>query len=180
MAEKKPKRLSPFHTHINECFDGQLNIEKIKDSKTLYLEIVNKFVLQSSETTFREVIYTQAGEKRKLVYEDGVMKIDRFDAEEKVHQISSETLTSGSQNSGMRYKINTLEAKLQQQLNRATIQSDFTKTTEFRAKQIVLNMVWSDSAIKNLNVQFGGEPDIVKRQLVCQKKEIVDICECKR
>ncbi|MGZ3725368.1 MAG: hypothetical protein ACXVBD_06200 [Pseudobdellovibrio sp.] len=178
-AQKKPKKLAPFQSNINECFEEQLDLKNIKDAKTLYLEIVKAYTLQASETGYREVIFEQGGEKRKLVYEDGVIQISRFDAEGKVSLVSTEKLSQGAENTGMRYKINSLEAKIQQQLNRASIKSDYIKTTEYRAKQIVLNLVWVDSGIKNLSVQFGPESGDTKRQLECQKKETADICECK-
>lgn len=173
--EKKIKKLSPFKDNINRCFEGQLDLAQVKDNKTLYFEITKKFPLQASETTFREVVYTQNTEKRKLVYENGEIYIYAFDREGKIKLTTQDNLTGNSQNTGMRYKVNSLEAKIKQLLNRAKIQSDYTKTSEFRTKQTTLNIVWSDSAIKNLEVLFSDE----KTKLDCQKKENVDICECK-
>ena len=174
-TEKRPKKLSPFQASIDKCLSGQVNVKDLLDDKKLYLEIVKNFTLQASETTFREVIFMRAGQKQKLHFEDGVVQIYKIDADENVTLISTENLMKAPKDDGMRYKTRSLETRLDEFLTGGEIKSDFMKTTEYRSKQLVLNLVWSDGAIKNLTAQFTSE----KQKLECQKKDIADICECR-
>jgi hypothetical protein len=62
-------------------------------------------------------------------------------------------------------------------LNRAEIKSDFVKTSEYRSKQLSLELVWSDDQIRKLNAKIEGEKP---RTLECIRRETSDICECKK
>ncbi len=172
---KKSRKLTPYQVQIENCFAGRIPASKISDSKSLYGEISKQFPLQASETNFREVIFIQNGEKKKLRYEEDIAQIYRIEADEKLTELSKDNMSESNKNNGMRYKINSRESKLNQLLNGAQIQSDFIKTTEYRSKQIVLNLVWSDTKIKNLSVQFTG----LTKNLECQLKETTDICNCR-
>lgn len=173
----RPQRLSPFQSKINECFKGQVDVKDLLQLKKLYIQIVSSFNLHSSETIFREVVYMQKNEKRKLRYENGVVTIFRIEDDEKAVVLSEEKLsgtTKSTTNDSLRYKTKSLEAQLDQLLTSAQIKSDFIKTTEYRSKQLTLNLVWSDGAIKNLTAQFADE----KNKLECQRKDLIDICDC--
>lgn len=172
--DKKNKKLTPFQTRIDQCFTSQIEVKNLLDLKQLYLEIVRKFALRSSETVFREVIYSDSIDTKKLRFEDGVVQIFKIESDDKVSLISTESLEKDRQNDKMRYKIKSPEARLDQLLNRSTVKSDFIKTLEYREKQLVLNLVWSDGIIRNLSAQFSAE----KLKLDCQKKKIADICDC--
>ena len=175
-AEKKVKKsLSPYQQAIKKCFEDQVDVGGVVDNKKLYLEIVKAFPLQASETTFREVLYAVGGENRKLRLEDGVVQIFKIDADEKVQLLSSDDVNRFSNSNGMRYKLKGIEAKIAERLIRAEIKSDFVKTSEYRAKQLTLNLVWLNGQIKNLTALISGE----KLKLECQKLDLADICECK-
>lgn len=173
--DKKNKKLSPFQSRIDQCFIGQVEVKNLVTLKQLYLEIVKKYALRASETTYREVTYSLGAEKRKLRFEDGVVQMFKIESDDKVTLISKEELANDSQNDKLRYKIKSPEARLDQLLNRAEIKSDFIKTTEYREKQLVLNLVWSDGEIRNLNAQFSAD----RMKLDCQKKSTADICDCR-
>jgi hypothetical protein len=172
--DPKNKKLTPFQERINECFSGQIDVKNLVDLKQVYLEIVRNFPLRASETTYREVIYRDGNEKRKLRLEDGVVQIFKIEADDKVTLISTENITKDAPSDKLRYKTKSPEARLDQLLNRGEIKSDFIKTNEYRSKQLVLNLVWSDGLIREMSVQFGAE----KRKLDCQKKSAADICDC--
>ena len=176
VSAKKIKKLSPYQTAIDKCFEGQIPAGQLYDNKKLYFEITKIFTLQASETTFREVDFSQDGEKRKLRYEDGTVKIYKIDSDDNVNLIKTEDMNETGKNSGMRYKVNSVEAKLNQHLNRAAVKSDFFKTEEFRSKQLSLELVWDSANIKKLTAKFGPEK---KQILECQKSSTQDICECK-
>jgi hypothetical protein len=173
---KKVRKLSPYQTAIDKCFEGQIPSGQLYDNKKLYFEITKVFTLQASETTFREVDFTQDGQKRKLRYEEGIVKIYSVDADENVNLIKTEDMNETGKNSGMRYKVNSVEAKLNQHLNRAVVKSDFFKTEEFRSKQLSLELVWDSTQIKKLSAKFGPEKKLI---LECQRPSTQDICECK-
>lgn len=172
--DKKNKKLSPFQSRIDQCFIGQIDVKNLVDLKQLYMEVVKTYALRASETVYREVIYSVGSEKRKLRYEDGFAQIFKIDADDKVSLISTEALGKDPQNDKLRYKTKSPEARLDQLLNRAEIKSDFIKTVEYREKQLVLNLVWSDGQIRNLSAQFSAD----RMKLDCQKKSAADICDC--
>lgn len=172
---KRVKKPSPYQVQIDKCFTGALPIAELYNNKQLYYEITKKFTLQASETTYREVVYTVGNERRKLKYEDGKATVYKVDSDEKLTLISTEQLGKDPKSSGMRYKIVGREAILNQYLSQAKIVSDFMKTTEYRSKQVILNLAWSDSQIKSLGVQFEGET----KKLECIRKDTADICDCR-
>ncbi len=172
--DKKNKKLTPFQSRIDQCFIGQIEVKNLVDLKQLYLEVVKKYALRASETVYREVLYSVGAEKRKLRFEDGIVQIYKIEANDNVTLISTETLEKDQQNDKLRYKIKSLESRLDQHLNRAEIKSDFIKTIEYREKQLVLNLVWSDGSIRNLIAQFSAD----RMKLDCQKKSAADICDC--
>ena len=173
---KKIKKLSPYQGAIDRCFEGRIPSASLYDNKKLYFEITKAFTLQASETTFREVDFVQDGERRKLRYEEGLVKIYKIDSDDNVNLIKTEDMNEPGKNSGMRYKVNSVEAKLNQHLNRAIVKSDFFKTEEFRSKQLSLELVWDSEKIKKLTAKFGPEK---KQILECQRSSTQDICECK-
>lgn len=173
---KKVKKLSPYQSAIDKCFEGQLPVADLFENKKLYFEITKLFTLQASETTYREVDYVQDSEKRKLRFEDGVVKIYKVDSDENVNLIRTEDMSEPNKHTGMRYKIKSLEAKLNELLNRASIRSDFIKTTEYRSKQLQLELSWDSQNIKKLTARFGPDK---KQVLECQRPSTQDICECK-
>lgn len=171
----KKKHLSPFQVNIDKCFAGKVSVTGLTDNMKLYLEIVKKFPLQASETTFRELVYIQNGQKKKLRLEDGVVQVFNVAENDEVKLVETEDLNKAAVSNGMRYKVNSAEARLNQLLNRANIKSDYVKTTEYRSQEVVLQLVWDNGKIKSMSVEFGVE----KPKLECLKKSAADICDCR-
>lgn len=170
------RRITPYQEQIEKCFGDMLPaVTAIHDNKTLYTDLARIYTLQASETTYREVVYTINAEKRKLKYDDDKVQLYKVDGEGVLTLYATDNLSADSKSNGLRYKISSRETRMNQLLNGAQIQSDFMKTTEFRSKQLMLNLVWSDSKIKNLNVQFDGG----KKTLECEQKDTADLCTCR-
>jgi len=139
--------------------------------------VIEKFyALSTSETLYREVLYSQKGEQKKLKFEDGLIQIYRIDDEDdSLSLLSSEKFGERVEDYQVRHKLRNAEARINQLLFRADIKSDYQKIKETRAKQVVLNIIWSDSQIKSLNIEFSG----AKKVLSCIQKEQADICTCR-
>jgi hypothetical protein len=172
-AQKKTK-LNPFQVNLQNCFGTQIDVLKINSSKKLYKAIEQSYSLINSETTFREVVYKQKGELKKLKYEAGQIQIFKVDEDENSTLLSNEKIGQKTEGYELRQKSLTPEARISQLLFRADIRSDFIKVKEARVKQLELNIVWSDSRIKSLTVLFGTE----KKTLTCNQIETADICNC--
>ena len=174
---KKVKKLSPYQAAIESCFAGSIPAGQINDNKRLYFEISKIYILRASETTFREVTYVEGGTSKKLRFEDGVVQLYEVDKDQNVNLVKTDSLAQDIKNNSMRYKVNSPEARMNQLLNRAEIKSDFVKTSEYRSKQLSLDLVWSDDQIRKFTAKFEGEKP---RTLECVRRESSDICECKK
>ncbi len=172
----KKRRITPYQEQIEKCFGDMLpEVTKIRDNKMLYVDIAKIYTLQASETTYREVVYTMNSEKRKLKFDDDIVQFYKVEAEGALTPSGTDNLSADSKSNGLRYKISSRETRINQLLSGAQIESDFMKTTEYRSKQLILNLIWNDSKIKNLNVQFEGG----KKSLECEQKETSDLCTCR-
>lgn len=175
LAEKKIV-LTPFQTNIKDCVDKKIDVQKINSNKKLYQAIEKFYALSTSETVFREVLYSQKGEQKKLKYENGLIQIYRIDDEDdSLSLLSSEKFGERAVDYQARHKLRNAESRINQLLFRADIKSDYQKIKETRAKQVVLNIIWSDNQIKSLNIEFSG----AKKVLNCIQKEQTDICSCR-
>ena len=174
-AEKKFV-LSPFQANVQDCIDKKIDIRKIDSNKKLYEAINQFYALTSNETLFREVVYSMKGEQKKLKFEDGVIQIyNVIDEDDSLKLVSSEKFDEKKVDYQSRHKIKSAEARINQLLFRADIKSDYQKIKEVRAKQLELNIIWSDNQIKSLYISFLGE----KKVLSCMQKEQTDICNCR-
>ena len=172
-ASAQKRKLSPYQTNIDRCVTSKASVAKIDSNKKLYAFLAQNFSLQGSETTFREVLFNEAGEVRKLRYEDGVVKIFKVSEDESLKKLSTEELGYLPSGGGARYKSKTPEARLNELLAKAEIKNDFTKTVEYRSKQVLLNIIWSDNQIKSISADLPGG-----KKLECLRKQAADICEC--
>ena len=172
--------LSPFQSNVQNCIDSKINIEKIDTNKKLYDSIKQFYPLTSFETLFREVEYSMKGEQKKLKFEDGIIQIFHVEGEDEVLKlVSSEKFDENRHSVLTRHKVRSAEARMNQLLFRADIKSDFQKIKEVRAKKLELNIVFSDSHIKSLAIEFTGEKPGEKKVLNCQQKDQTDICNCR-
>ena len=172
--------LSPFQSNVQNCIDSKINIEKIDTNKKLYDSIKQFYPLTSFETLFREVEYSMKGEQKKLKFEDGIIQIFNVEGEDEVLKlVSTEKFDENRHSVLTRHKVRSAEARMNQLLFRADIKSDYQKIKEVRAKKLELNIVFSDSHIKSLAIEFTGEKPGEKKVLNCQQKDQTDICNCR-
>ena len=172
-AGEKKTKLSPYQKHIDNCFKSQFSVAKMDTNKKLYRALNDNFALLGSETTFREVLYREGGEVRKLKYEDHLVRIFKVNEDESIKLLSEEELGYKPSTIGARYKTATPEARLNELLIHAEIKTDYIKTREYRSKQVLLNIVWSDNQIKALSAELPEN-----KRLECQRKDSLDICDC--
>jgi hypothetical protein len=172
-AQKKVK-LNPFQTNLQSCFGTEIDVLKINSYKKLYKAIEQAYSLTNSETIFREVLYKQKGELKKLKFEAGQIQIYRVDEEQNSTLITTEKMGLKTDGYELRQKPLTPEARINQLLFHADIRSDFIKVKEARVKQLDLSIIWSDSRIKSLRVEFGAG----KKALTCNQIEAAEICNC--
>ena len=167
--------LTPFQINLQACVDTKIDVKKIDSSKKLYSVIEQFYALATSETLYREVIYTLKGEQKKMKYENGLIQIfSVVDDDDTFALMSTEKYGTEKVDNPLRYKVRSVEARINQLLFRADIKSDYQKIKETRAKQVDLNVTWSDGQIKSLNIEFLA----TKKTLNCVQKDLTDICTC--
>lgn len=172
--------LSPFQANVQNCIDSKIDIKKIDTNKKLYDSIKQFYPLTSFETLFREVEYSMKGEQKKLKFEDGIIQIFNVEGEDEVLKlVSTEKFDENKPPALTRHKIRSAEARMNQLLFRADIKSDYQKVKEVRAKKLELNIVFADSHIKSLAIEFNGAKPGEKKVLNCQQKDQTDICNCR-
>lgn len=173
-AQKKTV-LTPYQSNLQSCLDKNFDIQKINTNKKLYKSIEQFYALITSETLYREVLYAHKRELKKLKYADGLIQIFKvLDEDDSVSLLSSEKFGEKKEDYQARHKMRSVEERINQILFRANITSDFQRIKETRAKQLVLNIVWTDGQIKSLNIEFLAD----KKALNCTQKELIDICNC--
>jgi len=169
--------LTTYQNSLFDCLDKKIEIKKIDNHKKLYKNIELFYTLLTSETVYREVLYTQKNELKKLKYEAGVIQIFKIlDEDDSLSLLLTEKFSEKNEDYQARHKIRTAEARISQLLFRADIKSDFQKIKETRAKHLHINVVWVDNKIKSLNIEFLNE----KKTLNCIQKEQIDICSCRK
>ena len=169
-----PKRkISPYQAKIDECVASKFPVSKIDSNRKLYAALIENFSLQGSETTFREVLFKEQNEMRKLRFEEGVVRIFKIADDQSLQKIMTEELGYNPSGTGLRYRSKTPEARMNELLAKAEIKSDFVKTTEYRSKQVLLNIIWTDNEIKAISADLPGG-----KKLECQRKQAADICDC--
>lgn len=176
-AEKKLKK-TPYQLSLQSCFGKKLDTTGIDTNNQLYSAIEKSYPLISSQTLYREVSYVRKGDRKKLKYEDSVLRVYAVSDDDTLALVSSESLNAPSADNKARQSILTPEARLNQILFGTDIKSDFMKTQETRAGQLSLVLSWTDGALKNLNAEFSADSDH-KKTLICMQKESADICICR-
>lgn len=172
---RKPK-LNPYQTTLLACLNPAIDVSAIDTHKKLYKAIESYHPLLTSEMTYRETLYRQKGELKKLRFENGAVQVFAVDDDENLTLLSSEKVGPEAQ-AGiniLRHRPLSAEARIQQLLIRADIRSDFSKVKEVRAGKVVMTISWSKEQIKSLLIEFGD----TKKSLNCTQKENTDICSC--
>jgi hypothetical protein len=167
-------KITPYQSILQQCLDKKVDVLKINTNKELYKVIENFYPLVSSDILYREVFYTQKDVLKKLKLEAGKIQIYTLDEDDNPTLLSSEKVGDVNQGNELRHKALSTEARMNQLLFRANISSDYSKVREIRSKQVSLNMEWSDTQIKSMDIALGT----LKKSLNCQQVESQDICTC--
>ena len=158
-------RLAPFQKNIKLCLKNQLDLKKIKNLNQLYDSLNKKFALRTTETVYREVLFKQKSQLKKLKIENG--KIALFKV------LPDETIVL--ENNDARQKGLTEESAMNQLLASADVQSDWFKIKEIRSERTTLIYYRQDGQLKTLSFEKAGESG----KLECSSVETSDICLCR-
>lgn len=174
--KKMPKKifLSPLQENLRKCLDPTIAVEEINSIDELYKALSKFYLLLTSETVYREVLFVQNAETKKLKYENGIIQLSKVSEDGVLKPISSEKFSEISRLAAVQHKNITIETYLNELIFQAEKKSDYQKIKEIRSKQSVLIMIWSDKQIKSLQMELID----LKKTLTCTKKEMVEICNC--
>jgi len=162
-VEAREAKATPFQQNIKQCLPD-LDQSKMQNLNDLYRLIDEKYPLRTSETLYREVLYKEKSQLKKLKLEKGMIST--------YYVMDDDTLKLV--NNDARQKGLTDESAVNQLLLRADIREDWLKVKEVRSGQTLLQLGKDGSAIKSLTIQKVGAP----WKLECQNKESSDICLC--
>lgn len=172
----KKTKLNPYQVNLKACLDPEIDVSSIDSHKKLYEKIETFYSLMSSQTLFREVLYKQRNELKKLRFEDATIQIFSVDDEDNLTLLSTEKTGPGAraETDVLRHRPLSADARIQQFLIRADIRSDFLKVKESRTGGLTVQISWSDGQIKTLNLEWIR----TKKSLSCAQKDGADICTC--
>ena len=158
-------RLAPFQKNIKLCLKNQIEIKKIKNLNQLYESLNKKFALRTTETIYREVLFKQKSQNKKLKLENGKIALFKVLADE----------TIVLENNDARQKGLTEDSAMNQLLASADVQSDWFKIKETRSERTTLIYYRQDGQLKTLSFEKSGESG----KLECSSIETSDICLCR-
>ena len=163
------ENISPLKKELLACFKEEFTGTKAQSLAKIYAEIEQKYQLQSTTLSAREVEFTENDESKKLRYLEQKLSLFRVLDDGSVKTIDND----------LRQKERTIEATISQLLIHAKFQRDWTKTKEVRAGQRLLTIVRVDGEITSLI--FAQE--LQKKQLFCTREVgpsgSRDICSCR-
>lgn len=174
-ATVRVPKLTPYQVSLQSCLGSAIDLQKTDNHRKLYSAIESAYSLVSSELLYREVVYKQRSDLKKLKYENGSINVYEVDEEDdSLKLISTEKVGEDDKTNELRHKPLSAEARIRQLLIRADIRSDFTRVRERRSGGLILNISWSDQQIRSLKIDFSES----KKSLNCTQKESADICTC--
>lgn len=65
----KKEKLTPYQSQLQMCLDPKIDVSKINNNKALYKTMSSFYSLVFSKTTYREVLYKQNEELKKLKFD---------------------------------------------------------------------------------------------------------------
>lgn len=171
----RTSKLTPYQVSLQKCLGSTVDLQKTDNHRKLYSALEASYSLVSSELLYREVVYKQRNELKKLKYENDSITVYDVDEEDGgLKLISTEKVGEENKTNELRHKPLSAEARIRQLLIRADIRTDFTRVRERRSGGLVVNISWADQQIRSLKVDFSES----KKSLNCTQKESVDICTC--
>ena len=156
--------MAPFQKNMKLCLKNQIDIKKVKNLNQLYDSLNKKFALRTNETIYREVLFKQKSQTKKLKLENG--KIALFNV------LPDQTIVL--ENNDARQKGLTEDSAMNQLLASADVQSDWFKIKETRSERTTLIYYRQDGQLKTLTFEKAGESG----KLECSSIETSDICLC--
>lgn len=157
-------KLTPFQQNIKNCFKFEMDIQKVQNLNQLYDLLDKHYPLKTNETIYREVLYKEKGEFKKLKFEKGQISLYKVMDDDSVKLI----------NNDVRQKGLTDDSSINQLLLRSEIRSDWVKVKEVRSEQTLLYFGRESGQFKSITFEKVGE----KFKLECSNKESSDICIC--
>jgi len=136
-------QLAPFQKNIKLCFKNQIEIKKIKNLNQLYESLNKKFALRTTETIYREVLFKQKSQIKKLKLENGKIALYKV--------MPDETIVL--ENNDARQKGLTEESAMNQLLASSDVQSDWFKVKETRSDRTTLVYYRQDGQLKTLSFE---------------------------
>ncbi len=168
MTEAARVKIPSFQKILNDCAGGDFANHATKDPitsiKKLYEVIEQNFALQSVNIEERETTFTQAGQSKKLKFENNKWTLLKV-LDDGTHQ----TLASGA-----RQKVPTIESVLSDLLINSKIESDLTKINEIRAGERNLLIKRANAEIRYLQYRKAK----AETTLECSRSDKADICSC--
>ena len=162
--EGKEIGLSPFQKSIQLCLTNQINAKKIKTLSELYKSLEKAYPLRTSETIYREVLFKEKLELKKLKLQNGKIALYKVNADQTVELLNNDARQKGL----------TEDSSMNQLLVRADIQSDWSQVKEIRANLTTLILGRQQGQLKSLSFEKAQE----KFKLECSNIELSDICLC--
>lgn len=161
----RSSKLSSFQQTVQSCLKSGVDVQNLVTLNQLYSLLEKHYPLRSNETLYREVLYKEKGQLRKLKFEKGKIAIFEVLEDDTLKLINNDARQKGL----------TDESSINQLLQRAQIQQDWLKVKEIRSEQTLLQFGKESNQIKSLTFEkLDG-----KLKLECANKESSDICLCR-
>ncbi len=157
--------LTPFQKNVKSCLKDQVDVSKLKSLDKLYEVLTRTFKLRSSETVYREVLFKEKSELKKLKLQDGKIAIYKVLNDKTVVLLNNDARQNGL----------TDDSSMNQLLVRADIISDWLRVKETRSDQTTLIYNRVEGQLKS----FSFEKAQQKSKLECSQIELSDICLCR-
>ncbi len=156
---------TPFQKNIRQCLGEKIEASKLKNIKELY-EILDKiYSLRSSETIYREVLYKEKSDTKKLKLEKGRISVFKVLDDNTISLLNNDARQKGL----------TDDSSINQLLASADIMEDWVKVKEMRAEQSILIFNRQQGQLKSLSFEKANQ----KMRLECSEIDLADICLCR-
>ncbi|MFZ3231013.1 MAG: hypothetical protein WA160_12465 [Pseudobdellovibrio sp.] len=158
-------KLTPFQQNIKACFTFPIDIKNVQNLKQLYDILDKHYPLKTNETIYREVLYKEKAELKKLKLENGLISLYKVSDDDTVKLLINDARQRGL----------TDDSSINQLLQRAEVKSDWVKVKEVRSQQTLLHFSRESGQFKSIVFEKIG----TKLKIECVNKETSDICLCR-
>lgn len=158
-------KLTPFQKNIKLCLKNQLEPTQLKNLNNLYESLDKRFALRTTETIYREVLFKEKKELKKLKLTKGKIALYKILSDKTIQLIDDDARQKGL----------TEDSAMNQLLVHADIQSDWLKVKETRAEHTTLYYSRQQGLLVSLTFEIEHE----KLKLECLNINLSDICLCR-